>query len=446
MEEFSQSRGDDDLFDDEIVPFENDPTPEQVAVQLDQVSLDPTPTPPPPPPAVDQKSTSAPSTAPAAAPAPAPGNNNFPGFRDSKPRGRGGRGAAPRGGGQQSRGGLSDSKWAPKPAKQADTSTTRRRDPETTPEVQTETTTTLTTSAPASGSGTEAHEPEPPAQTEGGDESAPTTAAPNAPSAPANARPPAVRGDRSATGGTRKPKLTEEELSAKLAAAKERSQNLAAAHARAQADAANFEERERIAQQKREKDRIERKVMDNEREKNRQRKMAVMGGREWDAGKNEDDFNNKFNGRGGAAGRRGYQGTMTPEQQYQAEQDDLRQYEWHGDRARGGGGRGRARGGRGAGGGRGRGGGARGGWGGGENGAAPPPDLAADADFPALPTTTVAPDSENKTSDGTPMTKPKMSRWDSGTLSPSGDGGGGGSWAEQVESSEADKIENTVKT
>ncbi|KIW14559.1 hypothetical protein PV08_07343 [Exophiala spinifera] len=430
MEEFAQSRGDDDLFDDEIVPLDDPPSPEKVAAGLDQVSLDSTPPPPPPPPPPRAEQT--PINAPSTVPAPAPENK---GYRNNKPRGRGGRGGAPRGGGgAQSRGGLSDSKWAPKPSKPTDTTTVRKSESGPTSEARPDSTATNTAAAPASASTSEAPNPELSTQAEAGAEN-PTTTAPNAPSIPTNTRPPAVRGDRSATGGTRKPKLTEEELTAKLAAAKERSQNLAAAHARAQADAANFEERERIAKQKREKERVERKVMDNEREKNRQRKMAVMGGREWDAGKNEEDF--KANGRGGP--RRGYQTSMTPEQQYQAEQDDLRQYEWHENRGRGGGrGRERGRGGRGRGGG-----GARGG----KNAGGPPPDLAADADFPALPTT-VAADGEDKMPKASTVSKPTMSRWDSGALSPSGDGGGGGgSWAEQVESSEADnKKENTVAT
>ena len=203
----------------------------------------------------------------------------------------------------------------------------------------------------------------------------------------------------------RKPKLTDEELSAKLAAAKERSQNVAAAHARAQADAANFEERERIAQQKREKDRVERRAMDNEREKNRQRKMAVMGGREWDAGKNEDDFKTQ-NGR--TAARK-----MQTQDEISAEEGDLRMYEWHDDRGRG------------------RGGFGRGGPGFddiGAGGQQQKPNW--ESDFPALPGAA----QKSAADEDTP--KPTPRRWDSGD-------GGGGSWAEQVESSEA--LQNTGK-
>ncbi|KAK7887969.1 hypothetical protein LTR67_009363 [Exophiala xenobiotica] len=405
MEDFSQSRGDDDLFDDEIIPLENPPSPEKVATQLEQASLEPTPAPAP-----------APEQPLAPAAAPTPRDSNPPDYR-GKPRGRGGQGSTRSGASTGARGGLSDSKWAPKPAKAAaaETSTPKAEEPVTSPDAQKAAPTDETSPADT------------PAQL---GEAAETTA----PTVAANARTPAVRGDRSATGGMRKPKLTEEELSAKLAAAKERSQNLAAAHARAQADAASFEERERLANQKREKDRVQRKAMDKEREKNRQRKMGAMGGREWDAGKNEEDFSSRGNGRGGSGGsRRVYQSGMTPEQQFQAEQDDLRQYEWHEDRGRGGRGRGgRWRGGRG----RGRGGGF--GRGGGDGNGTIQPDLSATEDFPALPGAAEKKLAGDSVVSGTP--RPTTSRWDSETLSPMGDGGGGGSWAEQVESSEA--VEN----
>ncbi|KAI4145649.1 MAG: hypothetical protein L6R39_003743, partial [Caloplaca ligustica] len=54
----------------------------------------------------------------------------------------------------------------------------------------------------------------------------------------------AVRGDRSATGGTAKPKLTEEELSARLAAAKLNNAKREEAHRIAEADEASFQQRE----------------------------------------------------------------------------------------------------------------------------------------------------------------------------------------------------------
>ena len=408
MDEFAQSRGDDDLFDDEIIPFDTPPSPEKVAVQLEQVSPEAPPTP-----ATDESLA-------ASAPVPSLREESSASSR-GKPRGRGGS-TTSRGSSNQ-KGGLGDSKWAIKPAKSPSASI---------PLVKEE---PLKAATPIDEPAIE----EKLSSVEEGD---PTTTAPPGPANP-NPRPPAVRGDRTATGGVRKPKLTEEELTAKLAAAKERSQNVAAAHARALADAASFEERERTAERKRAKDRVERKAMDNEREKNRQRKMAVTGGREWDAGKNEDDFKTNGTGRGG---RRGYQSGSTPQQQFQQEEDYLKMYEWNDDRGRGRGNRGR--GGRG---GRGRGRGGRGGgFNNGENQSGSgsnqqQPDWSADADFPTLPgssaTSKKQPEAQSDTS------KQTLSKWDSGNLRTSGDnGGGGGSWAEQVESNEALNEQNTTKT
>ena len=97
----------------------------------------------------------------------------------------------------------------------------------------------------------------------------------------------AVRGDRSATGGNAKPKLTEEELSARLAAAKLNSQKREEAHRLAEADEASFQQREAQASQRRQEEGRARRVMDQEREKNRLRKLGAQGGREWDEGKED---------------------------------------------------------------------------------------------------------------------------------------------------------------
>ena len=142
-------------------------------------------------------------------------------------------------------------------------------------------------------------------------------------------RPPAVRGDRTATGGLKKPKLTEDELTAKLAAAKTRSKNISAAHARAEADAANFEERERAVAEKKIKEIANQKMMQGEREKNRARKMAVMGGREWDTLQPAED---EKRGGGVAAGRGGRIRTghhvSHSAKFYDGVDEDLSQYQW----------------------------------------------------------------------------------------------------------------------
>ncbi|KAF7185274.1 hypothetical protein HII31_13549 [Pseudocercospora fuligena] len=126
----------------------------------------------------------------------------------------------------------------------------------------------------------------------------------NAPSGPRKETPQAVRGDRSAAGGLRKPKLTEEELAEKMARIQIKNASLTAAHARAEADAASFAEREQqakqIAEQRKKEERRDRQQMMGEREKNRQRKLKAMEGREWDAEKREDDF-----GKGGRFDKKG---------------------------------------------------------------------------------------------------------------------------------------------
>lgn len=65
---------------------------------------------------------------------------------------------------------------------------------------------------------------------------------------------------------------------------------MSAAHARAEADQASFLEREKVAEEKRRQERQERRVMDSERERNRMRKLNALNGREWDATKQEEDY------------------------------------------------------------------------------------------------------------------------------------------------------------
>lgn len=116
----------------------------------------------------------------------------------------------------------------------------------------------------------------------------------NAPTGPRREGPTSVRGDRHATGGVRKPKLTEDELAQKMAQISLKNADLTAAHARAEADAASFAHREQqakhVAEQRRKEERRDRQQMMGEREKNRLRKLKAMEGREWDAEKQEGDF------------------------------------------------------------------------------------------------------------------------------------------------------------
>ena len=384
MEDFSQSRGDDDLFDDEIILL--DPSEiETVEVQTQD-------------PPRDQP--------PALAPA-------GPSQRGYGPRGRG-RGGRGRGNNE-----LLNSRYASEASPPATPPKAQSQQQPSAPEVSKEETTSTaqpeapTTDEPATLQGAEAE---------------PALAATST-----LARTPAVRGDRTATGGIKKPKLTEEELTAKLAEAKERSQNLSAAHARAQADAASFEEREKIAQAKRAKDAVNRKAMDTERAQNRLRKMAGVGGREWDMEKDSDDFRGR--GRGGGH-MRGVHGGVRYDRErrdptLEGEDVDLRQYQWNdtsqraadgdmrGNRGPGRGGRGRGRGGY-------RGEDAR-------DGNVPgrrQPDVSAGAEFPALPEVLKPKEDRNK------PTRPVQPRTRSDIASPSEEKQ---TWADQVESNEAAK-------
>ena len=129
------------------------------------------------------------------------------------------------------------------------------------------------------------------------------TQASTSPSKPQSAA--AVRGDRSQTGGLTRPRLTEEELSAKLEAARLNNVKREEAHRAAEADEASFRAQEAQAHERRKEDTLNRKRMEAEREKNRARKLAGRGGREWDEGKEEDT------GRGRGRGyRRGMHGSV----------------------------------------------------------------------------------------------------------------------------------------
>lgn len=421
MEDFSQSRGDDDLFDDEIIPYENTPS-ETIASQLERVSLEPTSTYPP----VEAVSAAIPAPPATRAPIPSSTDSSYPSSR-SRTRGRSGQQTGRGGATRAVPTGLEDSKWASKPADSSKPAA-RASKPVKAPEQEPQQPSITPPEIAPPVTSTEQESGQPGEDTSAADIQPPTGPATTVPATTVPPKTPAVRGDRTLTGGLARTKLTEEELSAKLAAAKERSQNLAAAHARAQADAASFEERERVAGQKRAVEKKERRALEGEREKNRLRKLGNREGREWD--RDKEDVLAGMNG-GGTRGRRGYA-------EYggrrfsggQGKEDDLRQYEWHDERGRGGG---RGRGGRGdRGRGRGRGG-PRGGFGQ-DAQSQHQPDISADIDFPSLPGSSA--DSpvtkkdlfEMKT--GTKDTKPAPLRNDSIGA------GGGGTWADQVESSE----------
>ena len=216
-----------------------------------------------------------------------------------------------------------------------------------------------------------------------------------APTADLIPKPPAaVRGDRSATGGINKPKLTETELSARLEQAKRNNARREEAHRLAEADEASFQEREAQASEKRRQEGAARKAMEVEREKNRLRKLGAQAGREWDEGK-EDQSTSLPRGsqyrRGahggvlsGGGGLQDGNGDYAP--RYPRSQDDLGRTNFVQRGGRGRGERSRGERGRGRRGGRGRGSDMRGGSGPQTHAnQSSPPNIGVEKDFPSLP-------------------------------------------------------------
>ena len=235
-----------------------------------------------------------------------------------------------------------------------------------------------------------------------------------------------------------------------MAAAKLKAAELSAAHARAEADEASFQEREKIALEKRRAENQNRRALEGEREKNRIRKLGAQTGREWDAEKKEEDYSQR-NTRGSAF-RRGVHGGVAYDRRgggagpppHSAFSGENEPEHLDGYQHRGRGGRGRGRGG------------GRGGRGGSfadnnqknsnnktSNGTQPrnntsTPSINAENEFPSLPagkpTTSAPAPGTSKISTG-PVTSNKDS---SLTFSPMTPSTPQGSWAEQVESSQAD--------
>lgn len=241
------------------------------------------------------------------------------------------------------------------------------------------------------------------------------------------------------------PKLTEEELAERMAAAKLNAAKKAAAHARAEADEASFQQREKVAAEKRRQELANRRVMDTERERNRMRKLGAQTGREWDAEKKEEDYNGRRGGGGGGSQyRRGMHGAVSgavrrvdySQSNDGAETVDDDHVNRGHDR-----GRGRGRGGRGRG---------RGGTGSGRGGGMTAHDRSAasaasqrapgldnESEFPSLPVKAAPKETTASTSNTSPVDKLSMPAGEKilspgSTLTPAE-----GTWAEQVESNEA---------
>ncbi|KAF3492416.1 uncharacterized protein GIQ15_01933 [Arthroderma uncinatum] len=417
MDEFAQTRGVDDLFDDDVTPVTLHQEPVHEPAQEPQGELYPS--------AQPQEALIDHNTSPAQAEHEQPPQSELPASHYRK-RGANGRGRG-RGAGFSRRLKPETPKKVEDPAE-----TTAATHP-----VQPSAVDEPTQQPRGAEVAPQAKQPDSPEEAEIGDEAAEgdgdVAANGELAKEPVAQKVPAVRGDRSGTGGVRKPKLTEEELSERMAAAKITAAKKAAAHARAEADEASFQEREKVALAKRLEERQNRRVMLSEREKNRQRKLNSQTGREWDAEKSVDAFSER--GRGGSSYRRGAHGGIV---------NDIRTApaptpagDWENPSNLGVGDRSRGRGGRG-----GRGQGRRGGGPGGRGRQAdgqstgistnlPPPEITAQDEFPALP------GARQKTSDkGEKGLKDVTATEDrtSDLLSPIASSG---TWADQVEVSEA---------
>ncbi|KAK6595002.1 hypothetical protein H4I96_10733 [Botrytis cinerea] len=269
MDEFAQSRGDDDLFADEFEPASEPTVIEEAPIQ--SVSkLSPT--------AEAYVQSNGAQSLPTGPSNSNHHNNNKTQRERGADRRRGGRG---RGGAPNN--GLKSSRYA-----------TQEPEPVAIqPQSVEPTTEQLPVAAPSIS---------PPLQS-------PTEAQPQTQQKPI----PSVRGDRSLTGGPSHKKLTEEELTAKLERMKIINAEKAESFRKSEKDREGYAAKEKEEKRKR-KEEIERgKVMEGERMRNRERKLKAMGGREWDEGKDEKDFeDNKGRssqyvrgGHGGVIGGRG---------------------------------------------------------------------------------------------------------------------------------------------
>jgi hypothetical protein len=252
---------------------------------------------------------------------------------------------------------------------------------------------------------------------------------------PDESRVTSVRGDRSATGPAKPTKKTEAELSELMKSMQLKNAAKSEAHARAEKDQASFLHREQQAATKRTEERKAIREQDMERAKNRERKIKAQGGREWDSEKQESDIVDSRNRGSSSMYMRGAHGGVSRGAGLAGSRfggDEEVQETFHEGRGgRGGRGRGRGRGddfqgrrgdgGRGGRGGRGR---------GGQSGTAAkgPPALAAETDFPALPTKAPVATTSNTATDTASNSAIQADVKDIPIMSPVGDG----DWAEEM--------------
>lgn len=120
-----------------------------------------------------------------------------------------------------------------------------------------------------------------------------------------------VRGDRSLTGGPAKAKLTEAELSEKMAKMAILNAQKSEKFRRTEADSAAFLQKEAEMKKKRIEEQKNAREMDKERARNRERKLKAQGGREWDLEKTDADIvDGKSKGRSSEYVRGGHGGVI----------------------------------------------------------------------------------------------------------------------------------------
>ena len=306
MDEFAQSREDDDLFADEFEPVaaattvvETGDTRETRGNRYGPESISGT--------SAGNDATVPPRNLPTATGSRAPTSNrpaaNNPSTGNKPPagprNGRGGASTSGGGGGEERKGGrggnrggggggLGSSRYAVQTADddKPDTSTPTSASAITQPEpLATDTqSTTITPSTSLSTANAPTDVKSDVAQNPPSDQPQP----PTQPQQPF--RPTAVRGDRHLTGGPAHKKLTEAELSEKMEKMKILNAQKAERFRLSEEDSAAYARKEKEMAKKRVEEQKNARAMDMERAKNRQRKLAAQGGREWDSEKQESDI------------------------------------------------------------------------------------------------------------------------------------------------------------
>ena len=308
MDEFAQSRGDDDLFSDD---FEPATTPTIVEESSSQGQF----------PGGQVEAVQHPAENEGGGGKPRHNQNHRGDRREDRGRGRGRANHRGRGGAGQHRGegrggqggqsyesnGLAASRFAPRASAPANADS---RSPQVAADISTsdvvpESNVSPTVQTPLDPTASSFSAPDIPsidptestetaqaadASTSASSTQPPPTQPSSQPTIPQQPRTTAVRGDRSATGGPPVTKLTEAQLTEKMAKMAILNAQKAEKFRLSEADSAAFLQQEAEMAKKRVEEQKNARAMDMERAKNRERKLKAQGGREWDSEKQESDL------------------------------------------------------------------------------------------------------------------------------------------------------------